>query len=109
MNRWSRPRGDVIQDWYQRNGIALVTQTEDCSGKMNSAPPLGVSLGRDVSNAENFKVRFRCFVDGTPMTRPCDDGSEAPRHITHVTIDGDAFIWGQITKKIVSDIENLAR
>lgn len=102
------PRGAVIQNWYQRNAIHVVAGDEDCLGVLLPGLPLGIALGRPVPNAENVEVKFRQRADGTFETRVCDDGSEAPRHITHTTIDGDEFIWSQIINKIVSDIRNLA-
>lgn len=104
------PRGAVIQNWYQRNAIWSITEEEDCSGTVAAGLPLGISLGRSIPNAQNFEVEYRRQADGTPVTRPqpCPDGKLAPMHITHVTIDGDEFIWEQIIKRIISDIKSLA-
>lgn len=103
------PRGAVIQNWYQRNAIRSITEEEDCSGTVAAGLPLGISLGRSIPNAQNFEVEFQRHADGTPVTRPqpCPDGKLAPMHITHVTIDGDEFIWGQIFNKIINDIRDL--
>lgn len=103
------PNGATIQNWYQRNAIAVISEGEDCSGTLAAGLPLGISLGRSIPNAENFEVKYQRHADGTPVTRPqpCPDGKLAPMQITHVTIDGDEFIWGQIIDKVISDIRNL--
>lgn len=98
------PRGDVVQNWFQRNAI-VVTRIEDFLGVVASLVPLEISLGRSIPNAENFEVKFRRKSDGTRATWP---GTDVPQRISHVTIDGDEFIWSQIIQKIVNDVRNLA-
>ena len=102
-----KPVGDVIDNWYQRNAIALATELEDCLGAVTGCF-FGVSCGREIEGVNNHLVEFMKDSNGTPLMRPCITGGEAKRHITHITIDSDEFIWGNIIARVMSDIANLA-
>ncbi len=103
------PRGSVITNWFQDNGISIPSM---CLDKTRPCTPLinGISCGfQDVPGAVRKPVEFLRTASGTIRTVNCLGQGRVRLRASHVTIDDDARIHRLIFNQINNDLRKIIK
>lgn len=103
------PRGSVITNWFQNNGVNIPSM---CLDKTIPCTPLvnGISCGfQDVPGAVRKPVEFLRTASGTIRTVNCLGKGRVRLCASHVTIDDDAHIHRLIFNQINNDLSKIIK